>query len=427
MTITQGKIKDYFFILTLTLISVLLAVDISVYSTASDALIHHLNVSRDQFANLTKIRIASMAIGSFFTGMLLEKFYKKSLLLLSLVIYLISQSLCMFYSDFQTIIILSAIASFAKAIPSTLSILFLIDNFSQEDAAKKNIAISILLTIFGLGVPFITLYLVNHINWEATYILPIASAIILFIASIFFIPTNSNISKNDISIIKTFKNFYILILNIEFMAVLFILVMPGMLIASFQYNAPLIISKLSGNLSVFTALSVIGTVFTILASFFSLYILKKQNLDFLCSLGFILLCKSILVMLYASMEKNGPLLLFSYLTSSIGTSFMKGYNVRVYKFITPELRGAASSFILISTAFASNHEIDFAQKFLSTSLKSDLQDSFLPSINFLTIHICLILILFVIKEYLVRNNKDPRDIRSLFRKEPVSPAAIATK
>ncbi len=162
--------------------------------------------------------------------------------------------------------------------------------------------------------------------------------------------------------------------------------------ASIQASTPFIISTyLNNNLNLFTTLIEMQAVVGVVSSLMGVYAVHKRGIDFTCDLGLVIIIIGALTMLVTIMLKAW-FLLISYFICFLGIAFLNGFSVKIMTIVPNKLRGIASSFIVVAVSLSAEHTVEFSQEFLN--------DKLMPGVNYINVHILLILTLYIIRDFI---------------------------
>lgn len=165
----RSKKNNLYIILAVTLLSVIGVTSIvPAFSDMSDA----LKISRDKIGLLiTVFTLPSVALGPVL-GMIIDRFGRKNILIIALILFGITGSLCFFFRDFNTILALRFFQGLGAACLGIINVTLIGDIFSGSERAKamgyNSGAISVGSAIF----PAIGGVLAS-INWYYPFLLPV--------------------------------------------------------------------------------------------------------------------------------------------------------------------------------------------------------------------------------------------------------------
>ena len=220
--------RNLYIILTVTLLSV---VGVSTITPAFPEMSKKLNVSRDKIGLLITVFTLPGAILAPVIGIITDRWGRKKILMLALLLFGITGTLCFFSREFEIILILRFFQGLGAACLGIINITLIGDIFSGDQKIKAMGYNSSVLSIATALFPAVG-GLLAAINWNYPFLIPVFAIVLSFL--VFFYLDNPEPKeksgflvyfKNVIKSIFTKKAIVLFLLNFATFTLLFGVVM----------------------------------------------------------------------------------------------------------------------------------------------------------------------------------------------------------
>lgn len=299
------KKRNLFLILFVTLLSVAgVSSIIPVFPEMSEA----LDVSRDKIGLLITVFTLPGAVLAPVIGIMTDRWGRKKILMLALLLFGITGTLCFFSREFETILVLRFFQGLGAACLGIINITLIGDIFSGNQKIKAMGYNSSVLSIAAALFPAVG-GLLAAINWNYPFLIPVLAIFLAFL--VFFYLDNpepdgktqlKSYFQNVIKSIFTRKALILFLLNFATFTLLFGVIMtylPIFLKDQFDMS-----SKVIGFLLSFMAVSA-GLIASQLSRFSKVFSMKL-----LLALGFVAYLTGFLIIPYAENVYGLLILLF---------------------------------------------------------------------------------------------------------------------
>jgi len=143
------------------------------------------------------IFLLGLAISQLIYGPLSEKYGRKIVLMIGMIIYLISTIICIFSPTIEFLIFARLFQGIGSAAGMTIGRTLVNDLFSKEESGKIFTTIFPFVGISPAIAPYIGSNIDIYFGWNASFVFLLFLGIILFIGIITILPKNINTLKND--------------------------------------------------------------------------------------------------------------------------------------------------------------------------------------------------------------------------------------
>ena len=244
------------------------------------------------------VSLLGLAISQTFYGPLSDRFGRKPVLLIGLIIYTVMSAIVTFSTSFYLLLLgrfIQAVGA-CSAIVSALAIAR--DCYSKENLVS---ATSMIMAILGAGpafAPLIGSFLNNYWGWRASFgflfVLGLAYTLLIYFS---FDETHKHKNMQALSIKSIIRNYYVLGKNLKFLTYCSTSGLSyGVLFSYIALSSLFIIEKLGYSLIQFGIMVAFNALAIIVMSTFSPKITRKISLDGAMCLGAAVICCGGLIM-----------------------------------------------------------------------------------------------------------------------------------
>ena len=185
----------------------------------------YFNVSTVLLEALLSVNFAGYCLGLFFVGGISDKYGRKPIILLGLMIFIIGSSICALVPVYAFLLVGRFLQGFGVAAPATLCFLIIADTYPLKKQQYFMGVLNGLMNVSVAGAPVIGSYISMYFHWQGNFIALLLLGILVMIMTILFVPKSKLPKiKEPISItgyIPIFKSktLMLLIVNDVFMCV----------------------------------------------------------------------------------------------------------------------------------------------------------------------------------------------------------------
>jgi len=127
----------------------------------------------------------AQALGILFLGAISDKYGRKPILIVSIIVYIISSVLCGFVPNITLFIILRLIQGTASGGLVVIATALVKDCF-EENVRQKVLTLTLAFSVIGpLFAPIIGAFLIEYVSWQSTLVFPGLITIAALIISLF--------------------------------------------------------------------------------------------------------------------------------------------------------------------------------------------------------------------------------------------------
>lgn len=182
-TLTKGMI-----LITIIFMDILTGMEFDLFVPSFPQLQSHFNLTAFWVEALLSVNFISYCLSLFFVGELADRFGRKSIILLGLVIFVIGSTLCLWSPSYLFMLIGRFLQGIGIAAPAILSFLIIADLYPLKDQpfllamlnAAKNVSVA--------AAPVVGSYITLYFHWHGNFIALLVLGLMTLIMTLFFIP-----------------------------------------------------------------------------------------------------------------------------------------------------------------------------------------------------------------------------------------------
>lgn len=332
----------------------------------------------------------SFGISQIVNGFFSDKFGRRTIVTLSLIIATFGSIICIISKTFILFCLARVIQGIGIGACSTISKAIQRDIFKEENLSKFASYNGIITGIIFIFIPLTGGY-ISHLtgSWEANFIL---SSILLIISALmlwFFLPeTNNYVQQNSISKLKIKHSIILIIKNLDFLWYSCLNLSSCMAITAYANSAPFILqTQMSFNILNFAWISALNSLFIILGRITSAKLISQCGIHQVILYGII--CKifgtcclvinllffptsSLIFITSVNFLSFGLGLIFSNSFAGAMSPFDKSAGLASGLFVIFQMIGGITGTIIISVLSESQQQLSLLIVFVIASIISSI-------------------------------------------------------
>lgn len=199
-------------ILILGLLSAIGPFSIDTYLSGFPSIATDLNVTVDDVSYSLSSFFIGISVGQLIYGPLLDRFGRKTPLLIGLVIYFLASVGCALATSIEMLIALRFLQALGGCVGMVAPRAIVRDSFPVEESAKIFSTLILILGVSPIIAPTVGSYMITAMGWHSVFWLQAGMGVLLFFAVIFKLAESKNpdqsISLKPQHIIPTFFNIF---------------------------------------------------------------------------------------------------------------------------------------------------------------------------------------------------------------------------
>ena len=184
-----------------------------------------------------------LALGQIFFGPLSDKYGRRPLLLVSMLLFIVSTLFCLFAPDIYSFVTLRLIQGIAGAGGIVISRSVAIDKFSGKELAKMLAVIGAINGVAPVAAPVIGGLLTGSVGWQGIFMILLFIGILLGIGCIRFKESLPAEKRSKTGVWATFRSFGIIVHNRRYMLYVFQLAFAQGILFAYIASSPFIIQQ----------------------------------------------------------------------------------------------------------------------------------------------------------------------------------------
>lgn len=212
------RVNSIFFILAVLLIFPIPQIAVDLYLPSLPSMTTYFKTTSDHSLLILTIYILSLGIAQLIYGPCSDRFGRKPVLLVGIIIFFLGNIACVFATSIWQIIYFRVVQGFGMGCGFVIASAILGESFTGKKLAKITTWSSTVFSLSILLAPILGGYLQTISGWRANFIFIAISSLILFLTSIFFIPeTNNKKDPTALSVKKITFNYLSIVSDPKFM------------------------------------------------------------------------------------------------------------------------------------------------------------------------------------------------------------------
>jgi DHA1 family bicyclomycin/chloramphenicol resistance-like MFS transporter len=197
-----------FFILILGALTALSPFSIDMYLPAFPKIAEAFSSTTAQVSLSLSSYFIGLSVGQLFYGPLLDRFGRKKPLYFGLVIYILATLGCLASNSIETLVALRFLQAIGGCAANVAAFAMVRDLFSVKESSKVFSLLVLILGVSPLLAPTVGGFVTMALGWQWVFLVLAGIAVLLLVASFFFLPESSAADHGvQLKIKPIFKNF----------------------------------------------------------------------------------------------------------------------------------------------------------------------------------------------------------------------------
>jgi len=177
-------------LVTVIFMDILGGAEIDLFVPSFLELSNQFNLSPFWLEALLSVNFIGFFLSILFVGGLADRYGRKPIILLGLIIFIIGSSFCLWASSYQSLLLGRFLQGLGIAAPAVLCFLIIADSYALKEQQSLMAILNGLVNASIGAAPIAGSYITMHYHWQGNFTTLALSGLIVLIMTIFFIPTN---------------------------------------------------------------------------------------------------------------------------------------------------------------------------------------------------------------------------------------------
>ncbi len=307
-----------------------------------------LEIPRSVVQIMVPVYLAAFASTQLIIGPLSDKFGRKPIVLLGILLFTFASYLCANANDIQTLLLCRVAQATGACSTLVISRAIIRDTSEGLAAAKAMSYVAIAMAVGPIMAPFIGGFLTGWFSWRATFLFTtLIGFIVLILISINLKETLPKEMRNPPKLSTLYSNYLELLKNKKFTAYSLITAFASGAMQAYVVSSPIIFIVLMGvSPEVFGFYVMVMPSLFVLATFTSRKLMDYISVDQIIIIGGIFSCSGgVLQLFFGISEVQTPMpVLIAFAISNFGTGLVLGNcYASALNSVKPEIAGSASA------------------------------------------------------------------------------------
>jgi len=175
-------------LVTVILMDILGGAEVDLFVPSFPEIKSHFNVSTILLEALLSVNFLGFCLSLFFIGGLADRYGRKPIILLGLVIFIIGSGLCSLASSYNFLLMGRFLQGFGVAAPATLCFLIIADSYPIAKQQYFMGVLNGLMNVAVAGAPVVGSYITMYFHWQGNFIALLALGIPVLTMTMLFVP-----------------------------------------------------------------------------------------------------------------------------------------------------------------------------------------------------------------------------------------------
>ena len=307
-----------------------------------------LEIPRSIVQIMVPVYLAAFASTQLIIGPLSDKFGRKPIVLLGILLFTFASYLCANANDIQTLLLCRVAQATGACSTLVISRAIIRDTSEGLAAAKAMSYVAIAMAVGPIMAPFIGGFLTGWFSWRATFLFTtLIGFVVLILISINLKETLPKEMRNPPKLSTLYSNYLELLKNKKFTAYSLITAFASGAMQAYVVSSPIIFIVLMGvSPEVFGFYVMVMPSLFVLATFTSRKLMDYISVDQIIIIGGIFSCSGgVLQLFFGISEVQTPMpVLIAFAISNFGTGLVLGNcYASALNSVKPEIAGSASA------------------------------------------------------------------------------------
>jgi DHA1 family bicyclomycin/chloramphenicol resistance-like MFS transporter len=307
-----------------------------------------LEIPRSVVQIMVPVYLAAFASTQLVIGPLSDKFGRKPIVLLGILLFTFASYLCANANDIQTLLLCRVAQATGACSTLVISRAIIRDTSEGLAAAKAMSYVAIAMAVGPIMAPFIGGFLTGWFSWRATFLFTtLIGFVVLILISINLKETLPKEMRNPPKLSTLYSNYLELLKNKKFTAYSLITAFASGAMQAYVVSSPIIFIVLMGvSPEVFGFYVMVMPSLFVLATFTSRKLMDYISVDQIIIIGGIFSCSGgVLQLFFGISEVQTPMpVLIAFAISNFGTGLVLGNcYASALNSVKPEIAGSASA------------------------------------------------------------------------------------
>ncbi|MEL0185467.1 MAG: multidrug effflux MFS transporter [Hyphomicrobiales bacterium] len=307
-----------------------------------------LEIPRSVVQIMVPVYLAAFASTQLIIGPLSDKFGRKPIVLLGILLFTFASYLCANANDIQTLLLCRVAQATGACSTLVISRAIIRDTSEGLAAAKAMSYVAIAMAVGPIMAPFIGGFLTGWFSWRATFLFTtLIGFVVLILISINLKETLPKEMRNPPKLSTLYSNYLELLKNKKFTAYSLITAFASGAMQAYVVSSPIIFIVLMGvSPEVFGFYVMVMPSLFVLATFTSRKLMDYISVDQIIIIGGIFSCSGgVLQLFFGISEVQTPMpVLIAFAISNFGTGLVLGNcYAAALNSVKPEIAGSASA------------------------------------------------------------------------------------